>query len=200
MKKIVLGLLLMVVFITGCGNKDTSSGTIDKISYKETNKVTNYVKIETSKGTMIIELYPDTAPITVEKFQTLVKDKFYDGLIFHRVIKDFMIQGGDPQGTGIGGSDKKIKGEFEINGVKNDLSHTRGVISMARSQDPDSASSQFFIVHKDSTFLDGQYAAFGKVIAGMNVVDKIAEVQTDNNDKPTVNQTIKSIRFVEIKE
>ena len=145
------------------------------------------------------ELYPEIAPITVENFQNLVSEKFYDGLIFHRVIKDFMIQGGDPEGTGMGGSEKTIKGEFKNNGVENNLSHTRGVISMARNSiSMDSASSQFFIVHKDSTYLDGDYATFGKVIAGLDVVDKIAEVDVDSNDKPRITQKIKSIRFISI--
>lgn len=143
------------------------------------------VVIEMENGKKIkLELYPDKAPITVENFLKLVKDGFYDGLIFHRVIKDFMIQGGDPQGTGMGGAKDKIKGEFLMNGVPNDLKHARGVISMARAQNPNSASSQFFIVHKDSFFLDGQYAAFGKVVDGMDVVDEIAGVKTDYNDRP----------------
>ena len=184
----------------GC-SKDTSKGIIEKISYEETNEITNYVKLETTKGIILVELYPDIAPITVENFQNLVNEKFYDGLIFHRVIKDFMIQGGDPEGTGLGGSSKTIKGEFKNNGVNNDLSHTRGVISMARNSiSMDSASSQFFIVQKDSTYLDGDYAAFGKVIAGMDVVDKIASVNVDSNDKPTSMQKIKSIRFIKIGE
>lgn len=143
------------------------------------------VVIEMENGKEIkLELYPDKAPITVENFLKLVGEGFYDGLIFHRVIKDFMIQGGDPQGTGMGGSKDKIKGEFRMNGVPNDLRHERGVISMARAQNPNSASSQFFIVHKDSFFLDGQYAAFGKVVDGMDTVDEIAGVKTDFNDRP----------------
>lgn len=198
MKKIICLLVVVLVFACGC-SKDTTSGVIDDISYKETEEVTNYVKMETSKGIILIELYPDVAPITVENFQNLVSKKFYDGLIFHRVINNFMIQGGDPEGTGLGGSETTIKGEFANNGVENNLSHERGVISMARnSVSMDSASSQFFIVQQDSTYLDGDYAAFGRVIAGLDVVDKIASVNTDSNDKPTVNQTIKSIRFIEI--
>lgn len=200
MKRIFLMLMVMLTVVSGCG-KDTSSGTIDKISYEETTKITNYVKIETTKGIMLLELYSDIAPITVENFQNLVNEKFYDGLIFHRVIKDFMIQSGDPEGTGMGGSEKTIKGEFKNNNIENNLSHTRGVISMARNSiSMDSASSQFFIVHKDSTYLDGDYAAFGKVIAGLDVIDKIAEVDVDINDKPTINQKIKSIRFITIGE
>lgn len=143
------------------------------------------VVIEMENGGKIkLELYPDKAPITVENFTKLVKNGFYDGLIFHRVIKDFMIQGGDPQGTGMGGAKDKIKGEFLMNGVPNDLRHERGVISMARAQNPNSASSQFFIVHKDSFFLDGQYAAFGRVVEGMDTVDEIANAKTDFSDRP----------------
>ena len=200
MKKIMVILLVLVLIISGC-SKDTSKGEIENVKYEETNEITNYVKLETIKGIILIELYPEIAPITVENFQNLVDEKFYDGLIFHRVINNFMIQGGDPEGTGLGGSDKTIKGEFKNNGVENDLSHTRGVISMARNSiSMDSASSQFFIVHKDATYLDGDYAAFGKVIAGIDVVDKIAEVEVDSNDKPTVTQKIKSIRFIRIGE
>ena len=140
-----------------------------------------------------IELYPDKAPITVENFENLVKEGFYNGLIFHRVISGFMIQGGDPLGTGTGGSKKKIKGEFRSNGVQNDIKHVRGVISMARSANPDSASSQFFIMHKDAPHLDGQYAAFGKVVDGIEVVDEIAAVDTDFRDKPVIPQVMKSV-------
>ncbi|MBQ3815299.1 MAG: peptidylprolyl isomerase [Clostridia bacterium] len=156
------------------------------------------IQIEMQNGGIInLELYPDKAPITVENFVSLVNEKFYDGLIFHRVIKDFMIQGGDPEGTGFGGSGETIKGEFTANGVANDISHVRGVISMARSKQMDSASSQFFIVQKDSTYLDGQYAAFGKVIEGMDVVDEIASVATDRNARPLEDVVIKSIRVIE---
>ena len=140
--------------------------------------------IEMENGNkMKVELYPDIAPNTVKNFVSLVKKGFYDGVIFHRVIPGFMIQGGDPEGTGRGGSDETIKGEFSENGVKNDISHERGVISMARSSDPDSASSQFFIVQSDSTYLDGQYAAFGHVTEGMDIVDQICKAAkpTDNN-------------------
>ncbi len=144
-------------------------------------------------GTIKIELNEKAAPITCANFKKLVNEHFYDGLIFHRVIKDFMIQGGDPTGTGMGGSKETIKGEFASNGVSNPLKHTRGTISMARSQDPNSASSQFFIVHKDSLYLDGNYAAFGTVVEGMETVDKIASVQTDYRDKPLFEQKIKTI-------
>ena len=152
------------------------------------------VQIEMDNGGIIkIELYADKAPITVANFEKLVKEGFYNGLIFHRVISGFMIQGGDPTGTGMGGSEETIKGEFAINGVNNPIRHERGVISMARTQVPDSASSQFFICHADAFFLDGQYAAFGKVVDGMDVVDRIASVDTDFRDKPVVDQKIKTI-------
>jgi len=144
-------------------------------------------------GEIELELYPDIAPITVENFVSLAEEGFYDGLIFHRVIAGFMIQGGDPQGIGIGGSGKNIKGEFAANGFNNTLSHTRGVISMARSQNFNSASSQFFIMHADGTFLDGQYAAFGKVTKGIEVVDEIAGVQTNGQDKPLIDQRMDKI-------
>ena len=203
MKKVYKGLLvvLTLLILTGCNEKDLTKGTIDKVSYEETNKVTNYVKIETTKNKVILlELYPDIAPITVENFQNLVDAKFYDGLIFHRVIDNFMIQTGDPTGTGRGGSNNTIKGEFDANGIKNTLSHERGVVSMARTSDNmDSASSQFFICQADSEYLDGQYAAFGKVIAGMDTVDEIAKVQTDANDKPLSVQKIRTIRFINLK-
>ncbi len=156
------------------------------------------VQIEMENGGIIkLELYPEIAPITVENFISLAKEGFYDGLIFHRVIKNFMIQGGDPEGTGMGGSDKKIKGEFKANGVNNTISHTRGVISMARSMKYDSASSQFFICHADSPHLNGQYAAFGKVIEGIEVVDEIANVPTGRNDRPIEDVVIKSITVIE---
>lgn len=135
-------------------------------------------------GTIKLELDEKAAPITVKNFETLVEQGFYDGLTFHRVIPGFMIQGGCPNGTGTGGADKNIRGEFAANGVPNPLKHTRGVISMARAMNPNSASSQFFIMHKDAPHLDGQYAAFGKVVEGMDVVDKIAAVATDYADKP----------------
>ena len=154
------------------------------------------VVIETSMGEIKLELFPELAPITVENFLNLVDEKFYDGIIFHRVIRDFMIQGGDPKGIGVGGSSKKIKGEFASNGVRNDLKHTRGVISMARTMDPNSASSQFFIMHRDADYLDGEYAAFGAVISGIEVVDKIASVKTDFADKPLKEVKIKTIKRI----
>ena len=139
------------------------------------------------------ELYPEIAPNTVKNFISLINHNFYDGVIFHRVIKGFMIQGGDPEGIGIGGPGYAIKGEFSANGFKNDLKHERGVLSMARSMMPDSAGSQFFVMHKDSPHLDGQYAGFGKVIEGMDVVDKIAETKTNFQDKPKQDQVMKSV-------
>lgn len=152
------------------------------------------VTIEMKNGKKIkLELYPDVAPITVANFEKLVKEGFYDGLIFHRVISGFMIQGGCPEGTGMGGPKERIKGEFLANGVPNNLKHTRGVISMARSGDPNSAGSQFFIMHKDAPHLDGQYAAFGKVIEGMDVVDEIADVDVNYMDRPLVEQKMKKV-------
>lgn len=141
-------------------------------------------------GIMKAELYPEIAPETVKNFVDLAAKGFYNGLIFHRVIPGFMIQGGDPQGTGMGGPGYTIKGEFSANGFKNDLKHTRGVLSMARAMDPNSAGSQFFIMHEDSPHLDGQYAAFGKLIEGIEVVDDIASVRTDYNDRPLEPQQI----------
>ncbi len=152
------------------------------------------IRMEMENGGIIkLELDVKAAPITVANFEKLVKEGFYDGLIFHRVISGFMIQGGDPMGTGFGGSKETIKGEFRANGVDNPISHKRGVISMARSQMPNSASSQFFIMHQDGEFLDGNYAAFGHVVEGMEVVDEIASVATDPRDKPLSDVVIKSI-------
>ena len=148
-------------------------------------------------GSIKAELYPEIAPISSENFVKLVKQGFYDGLIFHRVIRGFMIQGGCPNGTGMGGPGYSIKGEFSANGVKNDLKHTRGVLSMARAYDPDSAGSQFFIMHQDAPHLDGEYSAFGKVIEGMDVVDGIADQRTDYNDKPLAPQVIESMTVEE---
>ena len=221
----ILLILLLTITLVGCGNKkeekketkkeeekivkeEINEGEIEGYKFKVVDKETDRVKIQMQNGDIIlIVLSNSKTPITIKNFKKLVKEKYYDGLIFHRVIKDFMVQTGDPTGTGSGGSEKKIKGEFKINGVENNLSHTRGVVSMARrGANPEteatmnSASSQFFIVHKDSTYLDGNYAAFGKVFAGMDAVDKIAEVETDSNDKPIKEQKIKSIRFIEIEE
>lgn len=148
-------------------------------------------------GVITLELFPSVAPITVENFLNLVNSSFYDGLIFHRVIKGFMVQGGDPLGTGYGGSKNTIKGEFRQNGFSNELEHTRGVISMARSMNPNSASSQFFIMHKDAKYLDGAYAAFGSVISGIEIIDQIANKKTGPQDKPVENiimNTIKRVR------
>ncbi len=143
--------------------------------------------------TMKAELYPEVAPNTVNNFISLVKKGFYDGLIFHRIISGFMIQGGDPDGTGMGGPGYSIKGEFSYNGVDNNLKHSRGVLSMARAQHPDSAGSQFFIMHANAPHLDGQYAAFGKLIEGEDVLDSIASVDTDWNDRPRKPQIMKTV-------
>lgn len=212
----ILLLCLLVITFTGCSTKKHNY-LIEKVDgkevftidgnnkYIESSKETDLVKIDIDgKGMIIAKLYPDIAPITVKNYKKLVSEKFYDNLIFHRVIKDFMIQTGDPLGNGTGGSEEKIKGEFSLNGVENNLEHKRGILSMARAgstpeteETMNSASSQFFIVHKDSPHLNGNYAAFGEVVDGIKIVDKISIVQTDEYDKPYVDIVIKSIRFVE---
>ena len=153
------------------------------------------IRIEMDNGGVIdLELYPEKAPQTVANFERLVSEGFYDGLTFHRIIPGFMIQGGDPEGTGMGGSKERIRGEFANNGFpQNDLKHERGVISMARSMDPDSASSQFFIMHEDAPHLDGNYAAFGKVVGGMDTVDEIANVRTTFGDRPVSPVVMKKV-------
>lgn len=211
MKKLTalfLSVVMCGTLLAGCGssksdeapasdtNETTKEETTDA-SEEDTELLTglHHVTIDVKDyGTISLELDADTAPISVTNFINLAKDGFYDGLTFHRIISGFMIQGGDPKGNGTGGSDQTIKGEFSENGVENDISHVRGTISMARANDPDSASSQFFIVHEDSTFLDGQYAAFGHVTDGMDVVDAICEntpVQDNNgtvkaDDQPVI--------------
>lgn len=212
----VVGLALAIVRYTGedVSSEAESSETVSypsvsypSVSYPSVSIPTDetlkegtyYAEIEMEGGgEIILELYADIAPITVTNFVKLVQDKFYDGLTFHRVMEGFMIQGGDPKGDGTGGSAETIFGEFASNGFDNPLKHTRGVLSMARRSYPlDSASCQFFIVHADSPHLDGDYAAFGKVISGMDVVDKIAAVDTDRNDKPLTPVVIKTIRMIE---
>ncbi len=204
----LLLLVLCAFLIVACGKKEKgdskvteeiTEGTIEGFHFKETDEVTDRVKIQMENGDIIlIVLSNNQTPITKANFQKLVSEHFYDGIIFHRVIQNFMIQGGDPTGTGFNGSNAKIKGEFSANGVQNDLKHTRGVVSMARSNDMNSASSQFFICTVEYPSLDGNYAAFGKVFAGMDAVDKIEQTETDSNDRPVVEQKIKSIRFIEI--
>ena len=194
MKK-TAALLLAGIFtaalLAGCGTKGESK---KENSSQTDNSDDTKVQITVKEyGTIEVALDEEAAPLTVENFLKLTEEGFYDGLTFHRIIDGFMIQGGDPKGNGTGGSDETIKGEFSENGVENPLSHTRGAISMARSQDYDSASSQFFIVQEDSTYLDGQYAAFGYVTEGMDVVDKIAETDTDYRDKPIVPQVMKKV-------
>lgn len=157
-----------------------------------------YVRIEMEDGSVMKgELYPEIAPKTVENFEKLVNDGFYDGLIFHRVIPGFMIQGGCPQGTGTGGPGWQIEGEFTMNGFKNDLKHTRGVLSMARAMDPNSAGSQFFIMVQDSPHLDGQYASFGRITEGMEVADKIVNAPRDFRDKPKKDQRMAKVTIEE---
>ena len=165
--------------------------------FAKADEKTNFVQIVMDSGNaIVIELKPDQAPITVANFQKLVGEEFYDGLIFHRVIQGFMIQGGDPEGTGMGGSKESIKGEFSANGVDNTLPHKRGVISMARTRDPNSASSQFFICDADSPHLDGSYAAFGSVVFGLDEVDRIAALKVDMNDRPLNPPAMVSVFFV----
>ena len=208
MKKILsvfLALCAIAVCLAGCAGKEAPAATAgnDKPGTGETalepvEGATNYVCIEVKDfGAIIVELYPEIAPITVNNFQKLVKAGFYNGLTFHRVISGFMIQGGDPAGNGTGGPGYQIKGEFTANGVKNDLKHTRGVISMARSMAPDSAGSQFFIMHDDAPHLDGSYAAFGKVVEGIETVDEIAAADTDFSDRPLRDARMKKVTFAE---
>ena len=215
---LVLAVLVMGLSACGGGSKsDTTSETkatkapkateTAEATKKPESKTTDtkgkhHAKIKVKDyGTIEVELDGDTAPITVANFVKLVNEKFYDGLTFHRIMSGFMIQGGDPLGNGTGGSDETIKGEFSSNGVENNISHKRGVISMARSSEPDSASSQFFIMHQDADYLDGQYAAFGKVTKGMSVVDKICEDVTPTDGNGTVEKAdqpvIESIRMVD---
>ena len=217
MKKITVWLLTLAfaaTMLAGCGSKtdttdttetteatsaadETNDGAADTADTSENEELLtglHHVTIDVQDyGTISLELDADTAPISVTNFINLANEGFYDGLTFHRIISGFMIQGGDPNGNGTGGSEKTIKGEFSANGVENDISHVRGVISMARANDPDSGSSQFFIVHEDSTFLDGQYAAFGHVTDGMNVVDAICEavpVQDNNGTVAAADQPV----------
>ena len=198
--------ILSVSLLAGCNSGKEEAPKEEQTSKSEAVDLENQETIQAEikvkdYGTIMVDLYPEIAPITVENFVKLAEDGFYDGLTFHRIIKGFMIQGGDPKGDGTGGAEETIKGEFSKNGVENPLSHKRGVISMARSQVPDSASSQFFIVHEDSTYLDGEYAAFGYVTEGMDVVDKICEEvtgQDQNGMLPNENQPV--IESITVKE
>ena len=210
MKRIVFLFLVLVLPLSFCACQketaakfcNTDASDVHNYAVTETAEVTNFVKVEmVGGGYFLIELYPEIAPITVANFQKLVAEEFYDGLIFHRVISGFMIQGGDIDGDGYSNNGAEtIKGEFSSNGVNNPLSHERGVISMARTSNPDSASTQFFIMHATRTSLDGDYAAFGRVIAGMDVVDAIAAVATDEDDRPEKTVEIASVRFVVVEE
>jgi peptidyl-prolyl cis-trans isomerase B (cyclophilin B) len=203
--KKTMSLLLVIVLsfslFIGCSKKEeptnennASTNTDTQETEKGKDDKNPIATIEMEDGSKIkIELYPDVAPNTVRNFISLANSNFYDGLIFHRVIPDFMIQGGDPEGTGVGGPGYSIKGEFSNNGFDNNLKHDRGVISMARAQDKNSAGSQFFIMHKDSPHLDGEYAAFGKVIEGIEVVDKIAAVETAGQDRPKEDAKMKKV-------
>lgn len=182
-------ILSLCMLLVGCGKKNVADNAATSADYLSGK---HHVSIEVREyGTINVELDADNAPITVTNFVNLAKSGFYDGLTFHRVIDGFMIQGGDPKGNGTGGSENRIKGEFQINGVTNNISHVRGTISMARSNSPDSASSQFFIMHKDNTKLDGKYAAFGTVTEGMDVVDKICKDVTDTDENGTITDKSK---------
>ncbi|MFJ7979515.1 peptidylprolyl isomerase [Lysinibacillus xylanilyticus] len=198
---IVFALLMVAFVLTGCGaakDNEQSEGnkakkTEENVDYSSKVKENPIVTITMNNDEkIVIELEPSTAPNTVANFISLVKKGFYDGLIFHRVVPDFMIQGGDPSGNGTGGPDYSIEGEFSSNGFKNDLKHERGVISMARSQDPNSAGSQFFIMVNEASHLDGDYAAFGKVIEGMETVDAIVAAERDG-EKPIKDQKMKKV-------
>jgi peptidyl-prolyl cis-trans isomerase B (cyclophilin B) len=207
-------LCAFMMLATGCDKHkaplfaELDFSAVDPATCKETEEITNYVKITITSAAgeglediqyedIIIRLFPEVAPGTVENFQNLVSQKFYDGLTFHRVIKNFMIQGGDPKGDGTGDAGQDIKGEFTLNGFENNLKHVSGVVSMARGNEFDSASCQFFIVHKTSAHLDGKYASFGYVVSGMETVDAIAKLPVDGSDKPLKTVTIQSIRFVQ---
>jgi len=192
MKKILIMLLIATLLISACAKKEivNENDLANKINYENNPKA--IIMLEGEKA-IVIELYPEIAKNTVNNFISLVQSGFYDGLIFHRVIKAFMIQGGCPEGTGAGGPGYSINGEFTANGFENNLLHDKGIISMARTMDPNSAGSQFFIMHEKNESLDTKYAAFGKVIEGMEYVDEIANVETGAKDKPIVDQVIKSI-------
>lgn len=201
MKRIGTSLLILLLTLTllcGCGRIETPEGVYTTRS-ETTDTVTNFVQIELENGGIIqIELFPDIAPQTVANFQKLVSEHFYDGLIFHRVIYGFMIQGGAPNGDGNGGSGESLFGEFASNGFTNNLAHERGVVSMARrGDDKNSASSQFFIMQATKPHLDGDYAAFGRVTAGIETVDWIAMQETNSSDKPTSDIVMKEVRFIE---
>lgn len=189
-KTAVLIMAMLLLILTACGNKDQEQSADKPVKKVDKNPIVT-ITMENDKQ-IKVELYPEVAPNTVANFISLINDKFYDGLIFHRVIPEFMIQGGDPDGNGTGGPGYSIKGEFSSNGFENSLKHERGVISMARSQQPDSGGSQFFIMVADYPSLDGEYAAFGKVTEGMDVVDEIVSVETEN-DKPLEDQKMKSV-------
>lgn len=185
----IAAVLLAILAMTGCQKtEDTSTKSeTQEESSKDLLSGIHHAEIQVKEyGTITVELDADAAPVTVTNFVNLAKDGFYDGLTFHRIMDGFMIQGGDPNGDGTGGADETIKGEFSSNGVENEISHTRGTLSMARAQDPDSASSQFFIVHEDSTFLDGEYAAFGHVTSGIEIVDQICKDVPAEDDNGTV--------------
>ena len=210
-KRVLICMMLGLAMLTGCGKTseagDAASNDEDTPAAAAENagsadSVAENADSVSDENVFIITLYPDTAPITCENFEKLVSEGFYNGLTFHRVVDDFMAQGGDPQGTGMGGSGQTIKGEFASNGVENNLSHQRGIVSMARSQDPDSASSQFFICYGDESFLDGNYAAFGEVTQGMEVVDSFLNVErvmssSGEMASPTTPIVMKEVKMID---
>lgn len=206
---IIIAAILLLSLVSCNKSESHLAPTLNDLDFSKASSIegvtttdtpTDYVLIDVAeKGQILIRLYPNVAPKTVENFKSLVSDKFYDGTIFHRVIENFMIQGGDADGDGISGENEKtITGEFTSNGFTNNLLHIRGVISMARTSVPDSASTQFFIMHKTTASLDGKYASFGYVVYGLDVVDNIASVSTDANDKPKKDVVMTSVRFADV--
>src|SRR5690625_3870132 len=187
---IIVAMFVMIILLSACSNSDNENDEANNRTSDENPVVTITMEDDSE---IKAELFPDIAPNTVNNFIALIQEGFYDGVIFHRVIPEFMIQGGDPDGAGTGGPGYSIKGEFTSNGFENNLKHERGVLSMARTNEPDSAGSQFFIMVEDAPHLDGDYAAFGKVIEGMDVADEIVSVQTDANDKPEQDQVMKKV-------
>lgn len=192
-RNIILTLILLLTVLSGCGTKESTETEIGSDTVAKTGEKPVVTITMENEDVIKLELYPDIAPNTVTNFISLIEQNYYDGLIFHRVIPGFMIQGGDPDGTGAGGPGYSIPGEFTANGFTNDLKHEKGVISMARTQDPNSAGSQFFIMAEDAPSLDGQYASFGKVIEGQEAVDTIVNVERDGMDKPLEDQKIKTV-------
>ncbi|MBR4319542.1 MAG: peptidylprolyl isomerase [Oscillospiraceae bacterium] len=201
-KRIFIYMMLGLALLTGCAKTTETAPTTTAENSSSADSTAESADAALEENAFIITLYPDTAPITCENFEKLVSEGFYNGLTFHRVVDNFMAQGGDPEGTGMGGSEQTIKGEFASNGVENNLSHQRGIVSMARSQDPDSASSQFFICYGDESFLDGNYAAFGEVTQGMEIVDNFLNVErvmsaSGEMASPTTPIVMKEVKMID---